>query len=463
MQHRLTFRRYLLWLAVALPAIVILYWLVGTFVLRTPTSFTIATGRQGGAYYQYAQAYAEQLAELGITVNIVESAGTVETLSLLNRRSVDVGFVQSGVAGSVVTEGLYSLGSIFYEPIWIFYHPERFAEPVEYLTQLEGKRIAIGEIGSGTNVLAQELLGQNGVTAANSTWLQLPAVEGADQLRSGDVDALFLVLAPSSVLVADLLADTSLSLMNMRRARAYVARYSFLSDTIIGEGTVDLARNVPSEDKTILLTTATLVANEQLHPDSARQLLTAAIDVHRLGGLLEEEGEFPSPVNSEFPVPMAVETFLEVGPTGLERYLPVSVAGLIERIFIYVVPLAVLLFPLLRSTPIAYRFANQYRVFRWYGQVRKAEEDVDSFDLDEIERELAYLSELEKRLTEKVRVPLFFQRDFYNLRLHLRLVSDRLEARKAHLLRGDGSHHGSDAIHEEIMIRLDADERTMIQ
>ncbi|MEZ4609066.1 MAG: hypothetical protein R2838_02215 [Caldilineaceae bacterium] len=60
-------------------------------------------------------------------------------------------------------------------------------------------------------------------------------------------------------------------------------------------GTIDLRHNRPAQDVTILATTAMLVANQELHPDLARQLLSAAIVVNGNAGFFEETGEFPRP------------------------------------------------------------------------------------------------------------------------------------------------------------------------
>ena len=196
----------------------------------------------------------------------------------------------------------------------------------------------------------------------------------------------------------------------------------------------DLRRNIPAAETTILATTATLVANSTLHPDSARQLLTAAIAVHSDGGYFEDEGEFPSALNTELPVPETVTSFLERGPIGLERYLPISVAALVERILFVILPLLLFLYPLLRSTPSAYSFAIRYRIFRWYQRVRRAEADMGNYSLAELESEIRYLEGLEEQITERVKVPLFYQSDFYQLRMHLRLVIERLIARRAVLL-----------------------------
>ena len=457
MLRRFPFLRYLFWVILALLLIVGVYWFYVAVVLRTPTEFTIATGREGGAYYIYANEYAAELEKIGLTLHVRPTAGSVATLELLNRGEVPVGFVQSGTATGVADPSLYALGSVFYEPIWVFYRRDVFPDDLPYLYQLAGKRVAIGEAGSGTNALARSMLDLNEVTDATATLVEAPTADAVTMLEQGDVDAAFFVLAPVSEVLPRLMADEELALKDFQRAKAYEAHFPFLSQFVIGEGTIDLRHNRPAQDVTILATTAMLVANQELHPDLARQLLSAAIEVNGNAGFFEETGEFPSAANTELPVPTSISTFLEVGPTGLEKFVPVQVAGLIERLFIYVLPIAVLLFPLLRSTPLAYRFANQYRIYRWYTRVRESERGIEQFTLQELNEEIDYLTELDQRLADGVRVPTFYQRDFYDLRMHLLLVLNRLQDRRDQLADGDTGHQVSDRAKR----RVDADEATL--
>ena len=124
-----------------------------------PKRIVITTGGEAGAYYQFAQRYAAILAKNGITLEVKSSAGSLENLSRLQADEAQVGFVQGGVMppkedpDAEDDSGLLSLGSLFYEPVWVFYRGER---DLTRLTELRGKRIAIGQEGSGVRQLAQQ-------------------------------------------------------------------------------------------------------------------------------------------------------------------------------------------------------------------------------------------------------------------------------------------------------------------
>jgi hypothetical protein len=83
----------------------------------------MSTGAQGGAHNLFGQRYRDILARDGVHVELRASAGSIENLERLADPSagVEAAFVQSGVATSEIAAGLVSLGSIYYEPLWIFY------------------------------------------------------------------------------------------------------------------------------------------------------------------------------------------------------------------------------------------------------------------------------------------------------------------------------------------------------
>ena len=96
-----------------------------------------------------------------------ETAGSVENLRLLGDAGsgVSVAIVQSGVASPEDVQHFYALGSLYREPLWVFYRGET---RLERLSQLAGKRIGVGPAGSGTYAIATRLLAANGLVDPKS-------------------------------------------------------------------------------------------------------------------------------------------------------------------------------------------------------------------------------------------------------------------------------------------------------
>ncbi len=388
-----------------------------------PRHIRIAAGERDGAYYAFATQYADYLAREDIDLQVVETAGAVENIQRLQEGDCDLAFLQGGVGSHYPEAPIESLASLYYEPIEVFY---RAPLEVEYLTDLKGLRVAVGEEGSGTHLLATELLTPNGVTEDTATLFSLKTNEAAERLQSGDLDAAFFVSSASGSVINELLLDESLRLLSFRRHLAYRARHRFLSSVILGEGSIDLIRNLPPRDTTLLAPAASLVSHEGFHPALVTLLLQAAEHVHQKGGLFEEPGEFPSAHYTEYPLRPQAQNYLNNGPSFLHRYLPFWWASMIDRLKIMIVPLLTLLIPLVRIAPPVYRWRIRSKIYRWYRYLRaldlrlerRRERPVD------LERERADLDALEQEFNT-VSVPLAYMDEFYELKMHIQLIRER--------------------------------------
>ena len=210
------------------PAIILA--LAGCFVAwqfvnpAPPDTITIATGQQGGAYLMFAERYQAALAKERIMLNILETAGSLENLQLLDNDSVDIAFVQGGLASTAGNPDLLSLASLYYEPLWVFY---RGAETLTRLTELQSRRIAAGESDSGTYALAMTLLEDNQINSDDI--LPVGGEQAAEALISGTVDAAFFVASVQSPVVQKLLRQQDIQLMSFARADAFTRLYHSLS------------------------------------------------------------------------------------------------------------------------------------------------------------------------------------------------------------------------------------------
>lgn len=390
-----------------------------------PSEIRIAAGNREGAYYQFANRYQQLLAEEGITLAVVETAGAVENIERLESGDASIGFVQGGVLGSRDHPRLEALASLYFEPLWLFYRGDA---AIADLADLTGKTVAIGEDRSGTQRLALELLRDNGI---DSRYAELYPVGGdyaSRQLLEGSVDAAFFIAAPTSPTVRELLGAERIQLLSFRRHRAYRARHRFLSSVTLGEGMFDLAENLPPRDVTLLAPTAALVARKDLHPALVEVIMKVATLVHRDGGLLAEDGEFPSAKFTELPVRGEARLYLESGPSFLNRYLPFWAASWIDRLKILILPLLTLLIPLFRLAPPLYTWRIRKRIYRWYQVLREIEQPGSGAPPDGSGKSLLErLDDLEKEVIE-IEVPLGFMDQVYHLRAHIDLMRKRLLA-----------------------------------
>lgn len=315
-----------------------------------PRSITIISGPEGSAFHTNAVRYSNLLAKSHIQLNILTSRGSLENLQRLSdpQERVEVGFVLGGVTNGA-SDKLFSLGSISYQPLLVFYR----GAPIEILSALAGKRVSIGSVGSGTRALALSLLETNGIKAGESTsLLDWEPREAAKALRQGDIDAVMLMGEDAPVAtIRELLRTPEIHLLSFRQAVAYTRRISYLNVLELPQGAIDLARNLPTNDIRLIGPTVELIARDSLHPALSDQLLEAARKVHGNSSLLQRKGEFPAPLEHDFRISPDAARFYKSGKTLFYRYLPFWLAALISRIVFAFVPMFLVLIPVMRSAP----------------------------------------------------------------------------------------------------------------
>lgn len=401
-----------------------------------PSTITLAAGPKDGTYYVLAQAFVERLAREGITLHVLETAGTAENLELLTKdaalpkdaggRTVDVALVQSGVVPPRRYPDLRSLGSLYLEPLWIFTHG---LGTVDDPAALGGRRLFLGTAGSGTRALALRLLAAVGVEPGAFEDRAYPSTaSAAAALTAGELDALFAVVAPEATIVKELLSLPEGALLSWRRAGAVTRNYPYLSEVAIPEGTLDLVRNLPAAPVTLVAASANLVVHKDLHPALQELLVIVAGDVPAAGSLLTPGETFPAPTHLAFPLSEDADHVYKRGPSFLLRLMPFWAASLVNRFLIMLVPLLTLAVPLFRMLPPVYRWRVRSRIYRWYRDLLSIEREAFAGDLagraDALDRLDAVEAEAEVR---RVQVPLSYADELYNLHLHIRYLRDVLK------------------------------------
>lgn len=395
-----------------------------------PREIVIATGAESGRYFELAQRLERELRKEGVSLRILTTAGSIDNLHLLTAddKHVSIAFVQSGME-EVFDSGeniLRSLGSLYYEPIWLFY---RDGQPVHRLFDLAGRRLSIGALGSGTQAVARFLLRENGLhePALAPETFEFTDAQATEALLAGEIDAAFFMMSAASAAVRDLASQPGIDFLDMRRAESYRARYPFLSSVLVSEGLLDLASNVPARDKSVLAATATVVVNDGFHPALTPLVLEALRSALGQGGLLEKRGQFPSAAYVGYPLTDEAEHYFQYGPPFLLRYMPFWAASLVDRMIMFAIPLMVLLIPLAKLAGPVYRWRVRYRIYRWYKFLRETDRRLVAGTLREnlvLEREK--LDKLEKELAS-VDVPLSYSEELYHLREHVEYVTRRLD------------------------------------
>jgi hypothetical protein len=406
-----------------------------------PRTIIITSGPEGSIFRRNAEKYGKILARNGVKLNILPSQGSLANINRLADPAfkVDIGFVQGGVSGVLDIDKLTSLGSVSYEPLFVFY---RSARPLDLLSQLSGKRLAIGPEGSGTRSLALVLLAANGIEPGGATVLvDLDAEDAEKALLENSVDAVFLMGdAASPQIMRKLLKTPGIHLFNFMQADGYTRRIGYLNKLELPKGSIDFGKDIPAHDVSLIGPTVELIARANLHPALSDLLLEAAQEVHGKSGLFKRRGEFPAPLEHEFQMSADASRYYKSGKSFLYRYLPFRLASLMNRIVVVAVPMVVVLLPGLRLIPALYRWRIKLRIYRWYRALLMLERDLITRLTSEERKELLLRLDHIEEEVNKMKVPASFADQFYVLRGHIDFVRDRLMKKHAVALREAGEN-----------------------
>ena len=392
-----------------------------------PKTIIITSGDKESLYYGIAEKYARILARDGVKLNILPSAGAVENLRRLADPSfqADIGFVQAGLDLGVNSENLVSLGSVSYQPLLVFH---RLPPAVIRLSQLAGKRLAVGREGSGTRLLAVKLLAMNGIEPGGSTeFLAWEGEAAAAALLKGEIDAAFFMAdAAASGTMRSLLQAPGVGLVDFTQADGYIRRIGYLHKLTMPRGAMNFGKDIPARDITLIGPTVELVARKNLHPALSDLLLAAAMEIHGRPALFQNRGEFPAALENELPISDDAKRYYKSGKTFLYRYLPFWLASLINRILVVFVPLVIILIPGLKSIPALFHWRMKLRINRWYRQLLHVEQDalrpLDAGERDTLARRIDAI----EAEVHKMKVPAAYGDQFYVLQTHISFVRGKL-------------------------------------
>jgi len=394
-----------------------------------PDTITMTSGPAGSSLRTIAERYRPILARNGVRLEVIPSDGSLQNLRRLAdpQSEVDVGFVQGGLATSVEDiSGLVSLGSVFYQPLAILYRAPR---PIERLSELKGKRVAIGPEGSGTRFLALALLKANEIDLKGPTrLLDLAGDDAAEALVKGQIDAAFLTGdSAGGRTIGTLLRAKGVRLFDFPQADAYLRRFRYLNKLELPAGAFDLGENMPAKPLVMLAPAVELVARADLHPALSDLMIEAAQQVHGRANILQHAGEFPAPLEHEYPISADAARYYKSGKTFAYRHLPFWLASLADRILVMLVPIAIVLVPGLRLLPSLYNWRIRRRIFRRYGELMALERAALAPVITPEERAalLVRLNEIEKGVITS-KIPASFADQTYILREHIAFARARL-------------------------------------
>jgi len=388
-----------------------------------PGKITFAAGSPDGAYYAYAERYRALFDEAGIEAELLETNGSIDNLRLLLEGEADLALLQGGTAQAGDADFLRSLGGMFHEPLWVF---ARADIEIADFTSLKGSRIATGAEGSGTRMLARQIMTEFGGDWGAAASDPRSGFDAVNALLSGEVDAAIFSASVEAPYIQQLLQDRRVQLVPFPRGPALARRMPALAPVSLLRGVVDVGENLPRQDIPLIAPVAQLAARGDLHPAIQALALESAKAIHEERSLLAPAGTFPDGKLTDLPLSKEASRFYERGPSALRRWFPFSVANFLDRAWVLAIPLLTLLIPLVRAAPPLYRWRVRRKIYVWYHDLQELEErgraSENPAELGEVHDKLEAL-QVE---IGKLDVPLSYTDDVYRLRSHVAFVQQLL-------------------------------------
>lgn len=400
-----------------------------TYNLSAPApkkELTLATGAIGSDSYAYAMSYKALLEQEDVTLNIIPTLGSLDTLGYLHNKKADIGFVHSGVLLQQREYNFESLASVYYEPLWVFYRNEGYE--LNYVLEAVGKKVGISITNDGTYDLAKKLFNSNNLEKyLDTTYIQ--DEESLKYLKDKKIDIFITLATKDNQNIKELLEDSDIEVMGIKRIQAYKQKFNYLTGLKLYEGSIDLAKNIPSKDTNILSTTQNLVCNEGIPNELIRIFLKKVQQVHSDKSFFNKAGTFINLDHLDTKINDEAQRYITYGESWLEKIFPFWIASNIDRLKLLIIPLIWLIIPLFKSIVPLYIFTIRSKIFRWYEQIDKMNNNLNRKDisLKEIEKSENELSILKYDIESKTKVPLSYRGEYYNLILHIELLEKKIE------------------------------------
>ncbi len=425
-------RVVLIYLPMAAVMVLAFFALSQRWLPLPPSQVSISAGRPGGMYQEHANAYRKLLQGMGVTLEILESAGSGQNLQRLRdpANTVQIALVQSGYglgeSSNLDTVNIQTLAQVDIEPIWVF---SRFRD-VDSLLRLQGQRVSIGQMGSGSRDVALLLLNQVRLEAKDVLESQTVGLATVDALRNGKLDAAIFVASASAPVVQTLLSTPGIYLANLKRSTALSERMPYLDARFTAAGSLSASRLQPPQDMVLLSTVASMLVREDLHPMIKRALMHIALTQHSAQGALHRANEFPNLKRLEFPSAPQARDVLSEGLPWIEQQVPLQMAQWLYRLIWVGLPLGLLALLICQALPhyLIWRIDSHMNI--WYGELKFIENDLNLAQLGGLE-----MSQFRTRLrgiSEGIAhfpLPRRYMQRLFLLRQHIALVDSKIQAR----------------------------------
>ena len=244
----------------------------------------IATGGTAGTYYPIGGAIAEVLNKNGMNASAQSTGASVANINMLKDKQVELAIVQNDITYYAVNgeemfkdtgkiENLNAIASLYPETCQFVVRED---SGIKSISDLKGKRVAVGAAGSGAEANARQILEAYGLTYDDVNEQFLSFAEGSYALKDGTVDAAFVTAGYPTASVQDIASQNKIRLLSVgdEQIKKLSEKYPFYTKTTVPAGTY---QGFDEEVQTVSVM-AILIANDKIDAALGEKLTKAIFD-----------------------------------------------------------------------------------------------------------------------------------------------------------------------------------------
>ncbi|MEA4816110.1 MAG: TAXI family TRAP transporter solute-binding subunit [Lachnospiraceae bacterium] len=239
----------------------------------TKTNLKMATGGTSGTYYAYGGVVGQVISEkTGISFDVQSTGASAANIRLINDNEVQIAIVQNDVMhyaynGTDLFDGeelknFSSVAAVYAEVCQLVASAD---SGINSVADLKGKKVSVGDAGSGVEFNAKQIMNAYGVTFDDITKQNLSFADSANAMKDGKVDAFFCTAGAPTTAVMELSSTNDIKIIDITgaEAEALIKDYPFYTAYTISKDTY----KGMEKDATTIAVKATFIANNDVAED----------------------------------------------------------------------------------------------------------------------------------------------------------------------------------------------------
>lgn len=262
---------------------------------------TLASGGTSGTYYGFSGAVASRLNEVlnnDMKINVVSTGASKANAQMIDSNDAQIAIIQNDVmdyaykatdmfAGQQPMTSFSAIASVYPESIQIIAN-----KSITSVDQLRGKRVSVGDAGSGTEFNTKQILEAYGMDIEKDIIKNNQSfADSCDSLKNGTLDAAFITAGHPTVAVTELATNFDFNILPIdnEHAERLMSKYQFYAKVNIEKSSYSVLTN----DVQTVAVMATYIANNGLDEDTVYKFTKSLFEeksniIHQKAALLDK-------------------------------------------------------------------------------------------------------------------------------------------------------------------------------